>query len=265
MLMLRHTGRQPIQAEGRVVQWLLIFPIRIHDPQAKFCVFRQGEFVGPVLVSRGDKDDVLAIGRPDRQPVPVPVVGEWALVAAVGIHQVHLPVSAVVGHVGDLFAIWRDGWRGIVLELGQLRCSDVIERGGVHCLNITEEAGPLKNEGSERLIPIHPEIMRLGFIEFVEKMSSAGSDRLFPELFRVKIPPSDKIGRWFNRTYMTKCGLRPSDRKISFHSFRHTFIHACKVLKIPEALAGQMQLQLFHGQCMRHTAINEYLRSSMRV
>ena len=122
-----------------------------------------------------------------------------------------------------------------VNEIAQLRVIDVFEEDGVYAFDITKKAGSLKNESSNRVIPLHPKLLNAGFLSYVEKMKVAGEERVFPELFKTKkIKPGDKVSRWFNITYMKNCGLRPTDRKISFHSFRHTFINFYKQNDFPE-------------------------------
>ncbi|WP_070158131.1 site-specific integrase [Sphingobium phenoxybenzoativorans] len=124
-------------------------------------------------------------------------------------------------------------------ELGQLRVSDVqhLNYAGDDgtmisgwFLHLTEDdadddedEGPknkLKNAGSERLVPVHPEIQRLGFLEYVAKQGKAG--RVFPEL---KPDIYDRLtakwGEWFGPYLRKVCGI--ADRRKVFHSFRHTF------------------------------------------
>lgn len=122
-------------------------------------------------------------------------------------------------------------------ELGQLRPSDVQRLtyhdadGAEHAswfLRITtlsdegEAENQLKNEESERLVPVHAELKRLGFIEYVEGAKKAGHARVFPKL---KPGAYDRLtakwGEWFGPYLRKECGI--SDRRKVFHSFRHTF------------------------------------------
>jgi integrase len=111
-------------------------------------------------------------------------------------------------------------------ELADLRRRDVGRDGGTWFLNITDEGEGhrrLKNGNARRVVPLHPEVVRLGFLADVEKMAPRPDDPLFPEL-----PPRGKdqrrgvdVTKWFTR-YRRKFGLdRPG---LSFHSFRHTAI-----------------------------------------
>jgi hypothetical protein len=46
----------------------------------------------------------------------------------------------------------------------------ITDDAGNHCLNITTapDGGSLKNEGSERIVPLHPDLIADGFLEFVK-------------------------------------------------------------------------------------------------
>jgi integrase len=127
-------------------------------------------------------------------------------------------------------------------ELCQLRPDDVYEEtyreldGSVRSawvLRITDE-GPgqaLKNPGSRRRIPIHAELIRLGFTEHVRQ--AKGRNRIFDKL--VKDTVGDESGnwsKWFGGYLREKAGV--SDKRMVFHSFRHTFKHEARAMEIPE-------------------------------
>ena len=109
---------------------------------------------------------------------------------------------------------------------------DVIERDGLPFLRIhaddeTRAAGEaqrsVKNEGSERMVPIHPRLAAEGFLAYVAALP-AGSP-LFPnippdKLFGQRGTSAQKLmGRWLRNK------LNITDKKISpSHSWRHWFI-----------------------------------------
>jgi len=67
-------------------------------------------------------------------------------------------------------------------ELGQLHTADVKEEDGIRYLNLSRGDGKkLKTAASVRRVPIHPELERLGFLDYVASVKSAS---LFPELRR---------------------------------------------------------------------------------
>ena len=68
-------------------------------------------------------------------------------------------------------------------EMGQLRTENVKVEDRVPCIYIRGGDGRrVKNRGSQRLIPLHPELIRLGFMTYVAQQRGAGKTRRFPEL-----------------------------------------------------------------------------------
>jgi integrase len=91
----------------------------------------------------------------------------------------------------------------------------------------------LKTAGSARTIPLHPELKRLGFMQFVDDVRRMEGDTawLFPE-----IAPDQRSGvsawtKWFSR-YIRTHGIKDT-RKV-FHSFRHNFKDALRAAKVSE-------------------------------
>jgi integrase len=69
-------------------------------------------------------------------------------------------------------------------ELAQLFLADFQAKGGVQVISVNDngEGKRLKTKASERLIPIHAELVRLGLLDYVEALRHRGETRLFPEL-----------------------------------------------------------------------------------
>jgi MFS family permease len=61
--------------------------------------------------------------------------------------------------------------------------------------------GGLKTPRSKRRIPIHPELIRLGFLDYVKKIAATGSDLLFPDLRErgENTPLGDLLGKQFEK------------------------------------------------------------------
>jgi integrase len=106
-------------------------------------------------------------------------------------------------------------------ELCQLRTADVQEAEGIHVLVLTNEGEgqSIKSDAGHRSVPIHSELIRLGFLKYVEAIKDKGSDSLWPSLPLREGKPSDFFGRWFkgHRNALGLTGTRPD-----FHCFRHT-------------------------------------------
>ncbi len=90
-------------------------------------------------------------------------------------------------------------------EVAQLHVNDIQQREGIWLINVNEDDKErtkkrLKSISSERMLPIHPHLIDLGFLNFVKGMETGDShDRLFPELrYNTKAGFGKKISEWFN-------------------------------------------------------------------
>lgn len=104
-------------------------------------------------------------------------------------------------------------------ELAQLRLADVQEHEGVPCISINTEAegSKVKTEAGVRLIPVHPELIRLGFLEYVAALRKAGEERLWPALNITSTRPGTYFSNWFSEAVKKViAGDAPT-----FHYFRH--------------------------------------------
>ncbi len=80
----------------------------------------------------------------------------------------------------------------------------------------------LKDKACVRSVPIHPRLLELGFLDYVESCS----DALFPGLPRHKSGRlSDAPSKAFSR-HLKRIGIKRP--RLSFHSLRHTFLAAMK-------------------------------------
>ncbi len=106
-------------------------------------------------------------------------------------------------------------------ELCQLRTEDIKTLEDIPVMVLTDEGDDqsIKSTAGHRSIPIHSELMRLGFLDYVNTIRATGSDSLWPAMKKRKGKPSDFFGRWFKkaRTAQGLDGERPD-----FHCLRHT-------------------------------------------
>jgi integrase len=132
-------------------------------------------------------------------------------------------------------------------ELAPLCAGDVStdEATGVVFITVTdddERGTRVKTASSRRVVPIHPELVKLGFLDVVEESRKQGgrTARLFPLL---KPGPrggyAEAWSKWFGR-YIRGLGITNKDRV--FHSFRHGFKDALRAAgeseDINDALTG---------------------------
>lgn len=132
-------------------------------------------------------------------------------------------------------------------EAAQLHTSDVKELDGVPCILVRETGDDgedsdkrVKTEAGERFVPVHPEVIALGFLDFVADARKRKATRLFPDLpIGANGYASDPFSKWFGR-FLEKAGAaRPGT---SFHSFRHSYRDALREagvsLQAARALGG---------------------------
>ncbi|MWL87675.1 site-specific integrase [Cupriavidus sp. SW-Y-13] len=117
-------------------------------------------------------------------------------------------------------------------ELCQLRASDVIERNGVPFISINEvgEGSTVKTDASIRNIPLHSELIRLGFLDYVRDVRKRGAERLWPALKLGEDKPGRPFSNWFG-TYRKTSQVDVPD----FHSIRHTVRSRMNRAKVPVA------------------------------
>lgn len=120
-------------------------------------------------------------------------------------------------------------------ELAQLDLKDFVSVDGIECIDINDieaaedveiEGGRkkrVKTKNAKRLVPIHPELIRLGLLRYVESMRDKKQVHLFPELSRTRRDgPAQAASNWFQR-FRARVGITTKQETV-FHSFRHGFI-----------------------------------------
>jgi integrase len=125
-------------------------------------------------------------------------------------------------------------------ELGQCRVADVKVENGIPFLDlrVIEQGKALKRDSSRRMVPVHPELIRCGFLQYVQQQRKAGGERLFPDLKSERSKLTAAWSQWWGR-YARKHGI--TDKRKVFHSFRHTFKDACRAAGIEEAIYDALQ------------------------
>jgi integrase len=141
-------------------------------------------------------------------------------------------------------------------ELASLTVSDVqIEpETSTPLFYITTQASrgkTLKTKASRRVVPVHEELVRLGFLKFVEDVRKRDGDKAF--LFPLIATDKGRAGvkaysKWFGR-FLRAQGV--TDKAKVFHSFRHGFKDALRQGKVNQevhdALTGHAQASTVSG------------------
>jgi integrase len=130
-------------------------------------------------------------------------------------------------------------WSGARLnEIGQLLRIDVRETAGVWCFQFTEDPEGdqkrIKTEAGRRVVPVHPELIKMGLLELVRETRAGAGPRLFPHWKRGEDGYySSVFSKWFGR-FLGSVGLQ--DPRLVFHSFRHGFKDALRRAMIEERI-----------------------------
>jgi hypothetical protein len=115
-------------------------------------------------------------------------------------------------------------------EVADLYRRDIVEVDGIWCMDIRpsliETPGEaarrrtLKTATSRRRVPLHPDIVRMGFLDYVERIAPGAADAIFPD-----IEPQGRDGKrgpritkWFGH-YRKHVKLFRAG--VASHSFRH--------------------------------------------
>ncbi len=130
-------------------------------------------------------------------------------------------------------------------EICQLSLTDVRQQAGAWVIDINDRDGRrLKNKASTRLVPIHPVLVDLGFLTYVEDLRAHGQDRLFPELSRRRDGYGATASKWFARL-LKRVGVKAPGK--CFHSFRHTLANSLKQSGQPEGPVAALLGHAFGG------------------
>ncbi|MHB8848157.1 MAG: site-specific integrase [Burkholderiales bacterium] len=109
---------------------------------------------------------------------------------------------------------------GRIAELCQLAITDITNQNGTWAISINDEDYKrVKSNAARRIVPIHPQLMELGFLDYVDDAQVHG-DMLFPYLTPDKFlnfsgTPSERFGKYLDTVGIT------NSKKV-FHSFRST-------------------------------------------
>ena len=150
-------------------------------------------------------------------------------------------------------------------EIAQMHLTDIRMQDGVWCFDINDnhESKKLKTDASRRLVPMHSQLIALGFIEYVQSLEDAGATKLFPKFtYCQKNGWGRSLGRWFNDEFLVRVEMK--GQGLSFHSFRHTvvtgLIHSDVDLPLVQTLVGHER----QGVTLQHYFSSGFKISQLR-
>ncbi|UUD65722.1 site-specific integrase [Pseudomonas seleniipraecipitans] len=128
-------------------------------------------------------------------------------------------------------------------EIAQLKADEIqCSEEGVWYLDLLstpdedgdeDDQRTLKTAGSHRKIPLHPDLIELGFLQYAERLPQTGP--LFPSL---EANHAGYYGHNFGKRWSAylKSVAQLDTRVRPSHGFRHTFITLCREQGVPEEL-----------------------------
>jgi integrase len=139
-------------------------------------------------------------------------------------------------------------------EIAQMLTADVRQLHGVWVFHITQEGSELKSTktlGSQRVVPIHSELIAMGFLDYHKQAQQRADKQLFPELKQdARGFFSGDASKFFNK-YFRAVGAK-TDNVVNFHSFRHCMADA---FRRAGYLDSQFGILLGHTE---HTMSGQY-------
>ncbi len=151
-------------------------------------------------------------------------------------------------------------------EIIQLHTSDICFDEGIHFFRLTDEGATksgvklgesktFKTAQSQRCIPVHRKLIKLGFLNYVAERGKevTPSKRLFWDIaVGTRGDVSDNFSKWFRR-FLISNGIKTD--KTAFHSFRHNFKDALANANIEDsmqdALMGHLEQIHFNHSHIR--------------
>jgi integrase len=113
-------------------------------------------------------------------------------------------------------------------EMARMQLTNIYEEQGIPTFFLAEAS---KNQQSKRLVPIHEDLIKLGFLDYVATLRKKKQTLLFPEW--AKRP--DKVNDWFNNTFLVNLGIK--NKQKVFYSFRHTLATELARVGVPREIS----------------------------
>jgi integrase len=118
-------------------------------------------------------------------------------------------------------------------EICQLTLDDFVVQDGVDIMLIRDgddgETKRVKTDAGVRFVPVHPELRRIGLLDYIEEQRRNANDTTAPAFPDLPVGStgyrSDPFSKWF-AIFLDRVGVKHA--KKVFHSFRHTYRDALR-------------------------------------
>lgn len=159
--------------------------------------------------------------------------------------QVTMIYEAIVGNAGSKAKLPYQKWGPLIglysgarlNEIAQIHLKDIRQEAGIWYfdLNDDDEGKKLKTDASRRIVPVHPRLIELGLLEYVDELRNQRMEKLFPTFtYCTKNGWGRALGRWFNDKFLPELGMKNGN--LVFHSLRHTVTNSLQREDVPQAM-----------------------------
>ena len=119
-------------------------------------------------------------------------------------------------------------------EMCQLRLSDIKKVNNIWFLHIEDsEEIRVKTESAIRKVPVHPQLIDLGFIDYTTSLKKSKKSRVFWELSKDRDGFASHVSRHYNERFLASVGVWKKHTKV-LYCIRHTFINKLYSEKVDE-------------------------------
>jgi len=119
-------------------------------------------------------------------------------------------------------------------EMCQLRLIDIKKQNNIWFIFIEDsEETKVKTENAIRKVPLHPQLIDLGFVDYVTDQKKSKRGRLFWELSEDRDGFASHVSRHYNQRFLPTVGVWKKYTKVLYCT-RHTFINKLYSEKVDE-------------------------------
>ena len=119
-------------------------------------------------------------------------------------------------------------------EMCQLRLIDIKKVENIWFIFVEDsEETRVKTENAIRKVPVHPQLIDMGFVDYVSKLKRSKKDRVFWELKEDRDGFASHVSRHFNERFLPAVGIWEKYTKVLYCT-RHTFINKLYTERVDE-------------------------------
>lgn len=154
-------------------------------------------------------------------------------------------------------------------EIAQLQLDDIRQDAGIWYFDFNDDGDgkQLKTQAARRIVPVHQQLLDLGFLEYVNSLRAKGTAKLFPDFrYDPKNGWGRQLGRWFNERLLPALDLK--SKELVFHSLRHTVVTRLMQKDVAEAvvkaLVGHQQDGVTQNHYFKQGYTTDQLNNAMQ-